>query len=225
MSSKAQQYLILLNSTQGAATEETIKAALVHPTIYKFGEFLDHDAVKKLVASSQAKKVLELFVYGSFQEFKENRNNYVLNAQELKKLKQLSLVKIASTNKVISYDFLKETLEISAEDLEPLILDCMWAGLLRGRLDQVDEVLITDYTLGQDVGQQEDFSAMKNKLQNWITHLTELCGSLNNEITAAERDYNDRATQKVVMEQTMEFKLNQLITANIKEEQHNRSQR
>ncbi|RVW32310.1 COP9 signalosome complex subunit 7 [Vitis vinifera] len=55
------------------------------------------------------------------------------------KLKQLTVLTLAETNKVLPYDQLMQELDVTnVRELEDfLINECMYAGIVRGKLDQL----------------------------------------------------------------------------------------
>ena len=88
---KTESFLILLKGSHGAATEHIIKQVISSPDVFVYGEFLNHPAVKQLPEESEGRKLLDLYVFGTFEDW--NAKEIPLNASELKKLKQLSLVR------------------------------------------------------------------------------------------------------------------------------------
>ena len=56
----------------------------------------------ELPETSEAKKLLKLFVFGSYEEYK-NSTGLELTERELRKLKQVSLTRIASQSKVACF--------------------------------------------------------------------------------------------------------------------------
>jgi hypothetical protein len=61
-----------------------------------------------------------------------------LEPQQELKLKQLTVMTLAERSKVLPYDLLMQQLNISnVRELEDLLInDCMYSGIVRGKLDQ-----------------------------------------------------------------------------------------
>jgi hypothetical protein len=90
-----------------------------------------------------------------------------VSAKQLKKLKQLTIVSLAKQSKVVSYKVLQENLDISnLRELEDLVIESIYAGLLRGKLDQRAEHLEVKYAISRDI-KDEDLDEMMQKLTDW----------------------------------------------------------
>merc|ERR1719499_3014789 len=211
---KSESFLILLKGSHGAATEHIIKQVISDPDVFVYGEFLNHSAVKELPDTSEGKKLLDLFVFGSFEDYSKD---IPLTPSELKKL---SLVRIASQRKVISYAEIQKRLEITETDLEPLLLECMWKGLIRGKLDQVERTLTVDSTMGQDVA-PGDLSSMKDRITNWMAHLAHLGSFLDEQIGIAENETKSRSQTRIQLEQEIRMKEIQLANDRKKKDESN----
>lgn len=67
----------------------------------------------------------------------------------------------------IHYSKISEALEIdSIRDLEDLIIDVMYAGLLGGKMHHDEKILHVDWVTGRDVN-PEDLPQLAQYLQNW----------------------------------------------------------
>jgi COP9 signalosome complex subunit 7 len=55
----------------------------------------------------------------------------------------------------------------SVRALEDLIIDAIYAGVLRGKLDQAAAQLHVEYTLGRDIEPTHGAQALLNSLQEW----------------------------------------------------------
>jgi COP9 signalosome complex subunit 7 len=58
----------------------------------------------------------------------------------------------------------------SVRELEDLIIDVMYAGLLGGRLDHQSGTLHIEWMAGRDVSKNE-VEDMRSQLQNWFANL------------------------------------------------------
>merc|ERR1712154_685435 len=112
--------------------------------------------------------------YGTYGDYTKNKSKYpTFNTKQLSKLKQLSIVTLAgqSTTKILHYKALQQQLEIkTVRELEDLMIDCIYSGLIIGRLDQRKALMEIRYCRGRDINKKA-IGLMKNR-QNVATHLT-----------------------------------------------------
>lgn len=74
---------------------------------------------------------LNLFAYGTYKQYLENQSSLIELSDVMKqKLKHLTIVTMAISNKCIAYSDLLEQLDIGCvRDLEDLIIESIYAGL------------------------------------------------------------------------------------------------
>ncbi|ETO32232.1 hypothetical protein RFI_04885 [Reticulomyxa filosa] len=134
-----------------------IQQALRLPGLYTFGEIMEHEHAKALKGTQQGEwyNVLELFASGTYEQYKANSSKYPkLDEKQLFKLKQLSVVSLAekSASKVLNYNDLMTRLDIgTVRELEDVIINCIYEGLVHGRLNQSKNQLEIDYVSGRDI--------------------------------------------------------------------------
>ena len=133
-------FLLLAKSAKGAAAASLISQVLEHPSVFVFGELLDVSGVKDLEGSPSAGslELLRIFAYGTWSDYKERQAQLpALNEAQAAKLKKLTVVALAAQTKVLEYDVLMRGVELrGVRELEDLIIECIYTGLLQGRLDQ-----------------------------------------------------------------------------------------
>ena len=97
--------------------------------------------------------LLCLFAYGTWGEYKKNKDTLPpLNAAQETKLRQLTIVTMCSAEKHISYDTLLQALDMNeVRQLEDLIIECIYAGLLRAKLDQRSGFVEVQQVMGRDL--------------------------------------------------------------------------
>lgn len=67
----------------------------------------------------------------------------------------------------IPYAVLLEALALrNVRQLEDLVIEAVYADVLRGSLDQRNQRLEVDYSIGRDI-QRQDLSAIAHTLQEW----------------------------------------------------------
>ena len=111
----AEQFLILAKNQKGRALEALVQQVLNNKKIFVFGELLALQTVRDLSGTEYDKtfQCLQLFAYGTYLEYMKTPTKYIELTEPMRtKLRQLSIVSLAADNKIISYDTLREELEI-----------------------------------------------------------------------------------------------------------------
>jgi len=80
--------------------------------------------------------------------------------------------------------------------LEDLIIDCVYANLLQGKLDQRKKAFEVQWVMGRDLGPTE-VSDMMQTVETWLAHTNQLMTALDEKMKAAntihEKKKNDAA--------------------------------
>mgnify|MGYP000862233002 CR=1 FL=1 len=119
-------------------------------------------------SASPTFELLRLFAFGTWSDYKSSD---VLKAQPLSeaqatKLKKLTIVSLASQSKTLAYDVLMRELEMSSvREVEDLLIECIYGGLLQGRLDQAAGQLDVFSCSARDVNPKELASMSESLLQ------------------------------------------------------------
>ncbi|PIK58227.1 putative COP9 signalosome complex subunit 7b-like [Apostichopus japonicus] len=174
-STPLEQYVLLAKGTKGAAAVGLIKQVLEAPGVYVFGELLEMPNIQELSdgASSQYLDALNLFAFGTYHDYKENKSRLPeLSEVALKKLKQLTVVALAAKTKRIPYT--------------DLIIECIYAGILQGKLDQNNQQLEVEYAIGRDI-RPEAVSDIINVLQEWCDGCETVLANIEEQITKANK--------------------------------------
>ncbi|KAG8895438.1 hypothetical protein FRC01_012363, partial [Tulasnella sp. 417] len=106
-----------------------------------------------------------------------------LNPAQLIKLKNLSIVSLAEQSRILPYAQLRTYLDITTlRELEDLIIDAMYQDVLKGRLDQKEQQLELEYTMGRDIrpGQLEQLHAA---LKSWSSQTEQVINALDTKLT------------------------------------------
>jgi len=188
-----EQFCLLAKSQRGRAIVQLIQQVLNKEKIYVFGELLGLESVQALKDSEfkEHYRLLELFCYGNYSEYQKNRDQYTeLSKKMVVKLRQLSIVSLAHKSKRVTYAALQEELDISnVRELEDLVIDTVYAGLLDGRLDQASSVLNVKSAMARDVRPGE-VTSMITKLKGWGAEIEALARALDASMLSVrnERD-------------------------------------
>merc|ERR1712083_680437 len=114
--------------------------------------------------------------------------------KQLSKLKQLSIVTLAgqSTTKT-----LQQQLEIkTVRELEDLMIDCIYSGLIIGRLDQRKALMEISHCRGRDINKKA-IGLMKNRLLSWLKSTDGIIQMLENQQNVATHLTNKREQQYI----------------------------
>ncbi|KAG5219451.1 COP9 signalosome protein [Salix suchowensis] len=115
-----------------------------------------------------------------------------LNQAQTVKLKYLSIVTLASERRALDMPSIRE--------LEDLIIDAIYLDILRGKLDQKEEQLEVEYTMGRDL-ELGKLETVLEALKDWHSTTAAVLTTLDEKLVsissaAALRRLNERATIK-----------------------------
>jgi len=112
------------------------------------------------------------------------------------KLKQLTIVQLASENRTIQYSLLLDKLNIqSLRELEDLIIECVYQGLLEGKLDQEKHLFQVDQTIGRDIKPQ-DIDRIISVLIDWQKKSENQLEEINQKIQYSLQNHEEEKKRK-----------------------------
>jgi len=170
-----QPFVIMAKSTKSAsALQQVIKQALSAPNLFVFGELLAMDNIKAMKTATGEPKLyhelLEIFAYGLYSDYTKRDDLPKLTEAQLLKLRQLTIAGLASTNRTLAYTMLLKELAIpNLRDLEDLIIESIYQGVLVAKLDQEHSQLQVETVISRDV-RPEEIGALLSKLETWVTN-------------------------------------------------------
>ncbi|ODQ68484.1 hypothetical protein NADFUDRAFT_49122 [Nadsonia fulvescens var. elongata DSM 6958] len=203
----------------GPATIDIIIQILESPTTYLFGELCYHDAIleaKKVeeevgVANSPYKgwiRILYIFAFHTLADYKEQKSFDSclpdLSLIMMRKLRQLSLISLIgslSANSVFKYSQLKKELFLeddSTEEIESLIIDSVYKGLIEGKIDTINQEII-NVRVGDKGGRDiiingNRFDTIRQVLNNWLLSSGKLLEEIEENICKVKADLNVRTS-------------------------------
>jgi COP9 signalosome complex subunit 7 len=187
-SQAAQQFLLLAKSVRGSAAVDLVTRVLEHPDIFGFDEFLRHESLVKSIEQDypQLFATLILFAYGTLSDYESNRTRYIsLSPLARRKLQLLTLASLAVHARILPYTLLLKQLQIeSVRELEDLIIDGIYAQVIRGKLDQLNNRLSIEYAIARDVNTTA-FDHMEDVLDKWCKNCSALLNVLKYEAMKA----------------------------------------
>jgi len=201
-------FVILAKHAKGKAAIDLIGKAIDTPRLFFFGELLDCPTIIELEQSAEGKPyvdVLKLFAYGTYTEYKQSAGSLPpLSESAIRKLKQLSIVSAAADSKLLPYSMLMETLEISSvRELEDVIIDNIYQGLLKGKMEQKTKVLQVYEAMSRDV-KPGQITAMKQKINDWFGVSEDMLRTIEHKIEFATRASAEQQQQAEQLEAQIE---------------------
>ncbi|KAH7955809.1 hypothetical protein HPB52_003902 [Rhipicephalus sanguineus] len=191
-SSQLEQYLLLAKTAKGAAAAELIKQVTEAPGVHVFGELLDMPNIQELANGPHSSylNLLNLFAFGTYATYHENKSQFPpLTPAMITKLRHLTIVSLATKTKVTQFFFILSVhvhheVLICLKRLGNLIIDVIYADVVRGKLDQKNNQLEVDYTIGRDI-RPEDVNTIIRVLQEWCTSCETVLNSIECQIARA----------------------------------------
>lgn len=154
-----------------------------------FGELMDMPNVRELAESDFAStfRLLTVFAYGTYADYLAEARNLPPLTEAQNKLRYLSVVTLAAKVKYIPYAVLLDALALrNMRQLEDLVIEAVYANVLRGSLDQRNQLLEVDYSIGQDI-QRQDLSAIARTLQEWCVGCEVVLSSIEEQVNRANQ--------------------------------------
>jgi len=183
-----------------------IGQVLSAPDVYVFGELLALPVIKDLAKDENGKlhlRLLEIFAYGKYCDYARTKELPLTEKQALK-LKQLTLVALASENRVIPYSRLLRELELTnLAELGDLIIDALYKNLIVGKLDHEKQEFQVDSTIGRDV-QDKDLTRMISVLSAWESQSESLLKDIEQKVAAAQQQREASELHKTEYEKKLE---------------------
>ncbi|CAF2464646.1 unnamed protein product [Rotaria sp. Silwood2] len=187
-SQAAQQFLLLAKSVRGLAAVDLVTRVLEHPDIFGFDEFLRLDSLVNTLKQDhlQVLSTLELFAYGTLSDYESERTRFIsLSPLARRKLQLLTLASLAIHARILPYTLLLKELQVeSVRELEDLIIDGIYAQVIRGKLDQLNNRLNVEFAIARDVNTIA-FNRMEEVLDKWCKNCSALLNVLKYEAMKA----------------------------------------
>ncbi|KAL0565074.1 hypothetical protein V5O48_016960 [Marasmius crinis-equi] len=183
-------------SMKGAAAAKLVQDATSAPGVFVFGELLGLGGVQELGKNGNPEQekylsLLQLFAYKTYGDYLEHRDRLPpLNDAQITKLKHLSIVTLAAEKRILPYADLMTALQTpTIRELEDLIIDAIYLDILRGKLDQKEEQLEVEYTMGRDLepGKLEE---MLGGLKDWASTTAAVLQTLDEKIALINVEAN-----------------------------------
>ncbi|CAK7347733.1 unnamed protein product [Dovyalis caffra] len=208
------------STLKGSALWPLIIEATSHPSLFAFSEILSVPTVSELEGTENSLylDVLRLFAHGTWSDYKINAVRLPqLVPDQVLKLKQLTVLTLAEVNKVLPYDQLMQELDVTnVRELEDfLINEGMYAGIVRGKLDQLRRCFEVQFAAGRDL-RPGQLGNMLQTLSNWLATSDNLLVSIQEKIKWADSMSElDKKHRKDVEDRVEEVKKSLSLKADI----------
>ncbi|KAK4752322.1 hypothetical protein SAY87_021120 [Trapa incisa] len=175
---------------KGPVLVPLIVEATSNPSLFAFSEILSVPNIQELEGTENSvySGLLRLFAYGTWSDYKSNADHLPqLSADQILKLKQLTVLTQAENNKVLPYSQLMQELDVTnVRELEDfLINECMYSGIVRGKLDQLQRCFEVQFAAGRDL-RPGQLGNMIQTLSNWLSTSDNMLLSIQEKINWAD---------------------------------------
>mmetsp|Transcript_24251 Transcript_24251/g.34215 ORF Transcript_24251/g.34215 Transcript_24251/m.34215 type:complete len:264 (-) Transcript_24251:185-976(-) len=211
-------FVLLAKQGKGESLVAVIQQVLKHPSIFVFGELLECPNIQALQGTPHQPylDLLKLFAYGTYEDYLNNKAASALpelNPAGVKKLQQLSIVSLAAVHETIPYAHLSAELHVQTmRQLEDLVIDTIYQGLVKGQLDQQQQTLTVHNAMGRDLG-PNDVAMMISKLDQWQKAAETTQQLLHSAVKFAEKAAESKKNEVATLQLQKEDKMKQIMAA------------
>ncbi|MBN3299687.1 CSN7A protein, partial [Amia calva] len=203
MSEVRQVSLEQLLSLSGAPLAEALSSLLETPGLYVFSDILELPNVRELESGPHAPvyQLLNLFAYGTYSDYKENAATLPeLTPAQKNKLRHLSIISLAANLKCRPYSLLLQQLELrNVRELEDLLIEAVYSDTIQGKLDQRNQQVEVDCSVGRDLGRAE-LPHIAQTLQEWCSGCEAVLCGIEEQVTRANQYRESQLKVKVQVE-------------------------
>lgn len=162
---------------------DALKAALQHPTHFDFQDLTSLDSIQALRQSdADWIDLLDIFTADTLEEYNDFKDDHEgwIEAQGLdaailnRKMRLLTLTSLAAQNhnsRQVSYEQIQKALQIPKEEVEMWVIDVIRAGLVEGKLSQLNQQFLVHRSTYRVFGDNQ-WREVAARLDMWKTSLT-----------------------------------------------------
>ncbi|MCJ1386612.1 hypothetical protein MMC17_009738 [Xylographa soralifera] len=188
-----QAYLYLLRALRTISAEEAsgdearmlsiqaLKAALLHPSHYDFQDLTALDSIQALRKSDAVYfELLEIFnaeLLDDYNDFTDEHDEWIeeqgLDTSVLyRKMRLLTLASLAAStqSRSLPYQQISRALQIPSEDVEMWVIDVVRAGLVEGKLSQLNQTFLIHRSTYRVFGEKQ-WTEVQGRLDTWRSSL------------------------------------------------------
>ena len=189
--------------TSKALALRALNAALSHPSHFDFHDLTELDAIQALRKSSPAHfELLEVFnakLLDDYEDFNaEHEKGAWITAQGLdadvlyRKMRLLTLASLAANtpSRSLPYKAIADALQVPVPDVEMWVIDVIRAGLVEGKLSQLDRTFLIHRSTYRVFGERQ-WREVASRLETWRESLTGVLG-----VIRAEREHMELVKER-----------------------------
>lgn len=188
-----QSYLYLLRALRTMTPKEAagdeahtlsvraLKSALSHPTHFDFQDLTSVDSIQALRKSDPIYfELLEIFnaeLLDDFNDFKDEHDSWLEeqgldNSALYRKMRLLTLASLAAStqSRSLPYQHIAKALQIPSEDVEMWVIDIIRAGLVEGKLSQLNQTFLIHRSTYRVFGEKQ-WIEVQGRLDTWRSSL------------------------------------------------------
>ena len=165
-----QKFEFLVKENKGNSLEKII-SQILSSNIYITSDFLSFPNVIELGKNNKSYNTLFLFSNLTYLDYVKDKSKYIdLTPQMIKKLKMVSILEYAKTNKSLDYSFLKEKLNIKENfELKELLFEIISNDLINGKVDVIKQkVNIISIKPRNNLSNVND---AKKEIEKWLKNI------------------------------------------------------
>uniref|UniRef100_A0AAY5K9B0 PCI domain-containing protein n=1 Tax=Esox lucius TaxID=8010 RepID=A0AAY5K9B0_ESOLU len=123
-----------------------------------------------------------------------------LTPAQRNKLRHLSIISLASNLKCLPYSLLLQQLELkNVRELEDLLIEAVYCDIIQGKLDQRNQQVEVDCSVGRDLGPNE-LPNIANTLQEWCSGCEAVLCGIEEQVSRANLYRESQLKVKVQVE-------------------------
>ncbi|KAF2820741.1 hypothetical protein CC86DRAFT_304514 [Ophiobolus disseminans] len=196
------------SATSPRAASDLISQATSAPNTYVFAELLQKPNIQSLRTSEEYASyltLLEIFAWGTWEDYKAQPNLPKLSAQQHKKLLLLSLLPLSSSHSTLTYKHLQTALDLpTTRALEELITTAIYTGLLTATLDPANSrISVTSVAPLRDLA-PGSLPALQSTLQSWSQRCDTALADLETQVAKVKQEAVDREKVRRKKERALE---------------------
>lgn len=213
-----QAYVYLLRALRTFASDEAsspearelslraLKSALTHPSHFDFQDLTELDAIQALRNSDPVYfQLLEIFnsdLLDDFNDFKDEHDGWIeetgLDGGALnRKMRLLTLASIAAgtgQTRSLPYAHIAKALQIPSEDVEMWVIDVIRAGLVEGKLSQLNQTFLIHRSTYRVFGENQ-WREVASRLDMWRNSLIGVLQVITSEKMRFAQDKEEELKQ------------------------------
>lgn len=183
-----------------------LKSALTHPTHFDFQDLTGLDSIQALRNSDPVYfQLLEIFnsdLLDDYNDFKDEHEGWVeesgLDAGALnRKMRLLTLASLAASagqTRSLPYEKIAKALQIPIEDVEMWVIDVIRAGLVEGKLSQLNQTFLIHRSTYRVFGDNQ-WREVASRLDMWRNSLTGVLQVIQQEKQRFAQEKEEEATK------------------------------